>query len=472
LTTRTWYVYPDNLLQSFYFIIIIIIIIALFAPTDAAFLGLPAGALNFFLDASNAGVLQQILEYHVVPGTFLSGDLMDDMTLVSLTQQNLEITNTNTNTNTSLAVNGATIGTADLLASNGVLHLIDRVLIPPGMESEFVPDILEAFIEDDSFSTLLAGLRAVSLVDLLQSDAITVFAPTEEAFSKLTPGTVGYLLRNANLLSRLLRYHIVLNNEIYYTDDLSDGMMISTLLPNADIEIGLVDDDGTGTITLNEVSTIIQPDVPARNGVIHVIDTVLIPPDFPILPPTILEFLRLPHPGFVATLREILEITGIDIMVLAEDGPFTLFAPTDAAFENLPPSTLSDLLDDPELTTLKEILLYHIVPDELIGRDMINEGLGNATTLQGEYLNFSPQGTTFSVIEINDAQLIRSDLFALNGIIMTIDAILVPSTVTLLPGLAGVANENGSFGSLLEAIQTALLGGSTLDAEGPISKLH
>lgn len=133
-------------------------------------------------------------------------------------------------------------------------------------------DIVDTATEAGSFSTLLAAADAAGLVDTLKGDGpLTVFAPTDEAFAKLPEGTVESLLmpENKDKLTEILTYHVV-SGEVA-SGDLSDGMMAATV-EGADIEVSLGD-----SVMIND-ATVVQPDIMASNGVIHVIDTVLMPP--------------------------------------------------------------------------------------------------------------------------------------------------------------------------------------------------
>ena len=163
-------------------------------------------------------------------------------------------------------VDEAQVIAADVKASNGVIHVIDSVLIP---ESRTIAEIA---VEDGRFTTLVAALEAAGLVEALQGEGpFTVFAPPDDAFAALPEGTVEGLLADTEALSQVLLYHVV------------DGkVMAAQVIEFAGQEVETLSGDNVTVIIngeavkINEAQVII-PDVEASNGVIHVIDAVLVP---------------------------------------------------------------------------------------------------------------------------------------------------------------------------------------------------
>ena len=418
---------------------------AIFAPDDTAFTGLPVGALSWLLLPGNTGFLVDVLGMHVVPGqTVLSTDLMDGMTLTTLNQETLTITATESG---GFMVNDANIIQADLIAENGVIHIIDSVLIPERIELPF--NLVEFGMGSGMFPTLFALLEATDLTDVLTSAIFTIFPPTEEAFAKLPPGTAGFLLRNPSLLTDVLLYHVV--EGLLPSSNITDGMMVPTALAGSNITFGV-----DGNITLNDRATVVQGDLTALNGIVHVIDEVLIPPSFPPFPaslPAIVSEL-----DNFSTLLTALNITGL-VDVLAEEGPFTVLAPTDEAFANLPNGTLEALLAEEGLTTLIDILLFHVIPGEVIDEATMQAGPIDAETALGQ--DIAIDGGI-----VGDATVISFDTFGLNGVIHAIDTVLIPSP---LPTIAEVGIASGLFDVVFGELTAAGLG-TALDVEGPISK--
>ncbi len=132
--------------------------------------------------------------------------------------------------------------------------------------------IVDVATEAGSFSTLLAAAEAAGLVDTLNSDGpFTVFAPTDEAFAALPDGTVEGLLEDPEALSEILLYHVV-SGEVLAAAVV--GLDSATTVQGADIAIEVVD----GGVVLNGTANVVTTDVDASNGVIHVIDQVILPP--------------------------------------------------------------------------------------------------------------------------------------------------------------------------------------------------
>lgn len=121
--------------------------------------------------------------------------------------------------------------------------------------------------------------------------------------------------------------------------------------------------------------------------------------------------------GSFTTLVAAVEAAGL-VETLQSEGPFTVFAPTDAAFAALPAGLLEDLLANPE--QLAEILLYHVVPGQVMAADVVN--LSSATTAQGSDLTI----TTSSGVMVDGANVVTTDIQATNGVIHVIDAVITP----------------------------------------------
>ncbi|MBW4420038.1 MAG: fasciclin domain-containing protein [Myxacorys californica WJT36-NPBG1] len=130
-------------------------------------------------------------------------------------------------------------------------------------------DIVDTAVNAGSFSTLVAAVKAANLVDTLKGKGpFTVFAPTDEAFAKLPEGTVDGLLKDTAKLKQILTYHVV-EGKVMAADVVK--LKSATTVQGSDVKI-----DASSGVKVNE-STVTTPDVAADNGVIHIIDTVLIP---------------------------------------------------------------------------------------------------------------------------------------------------------------------------------------------------
>lgn len=246
-----------------------------FAPTDDAFAALPEGFVAQLLQPRNQGKLQELLLYHVVAGETFAGELRRWQFVPTLADKYLWVRKL---WNGSVKVNNATVIAADVDASNGVIHVIDKVLVPAGFElvpAEGTGDIVETAIAAGSFSTLVAAASAAELVGALQGEGpLTVFAPTDAAFANLPAGLVEALLlpENKGKLQELLLYHVVSGRVL--KGDLSFYQRVPTLQGG---RVTIV--KWFGNVWVN-TSRVTAADVLATNGVIHVIDRVLIPAGF------------------------------------------------------------------------------------------------------------------------------------------------------------------------------------------------
>ena len=200
-------------------------------------------------------------------------------------------------------------------------------------------DIVDIAIADGRFTTLVAAVQAAGLVDTLKSAGpFTVFAPTDEAFAKLPPGTVESLLLPENLetLKQILLYHVVPGKLMA-----ADVVQLSFAYTAAGLPVRIQVKDGK--VFINDAQVIIT-DIQASNGVIHVIDCVLLPPK-DIVDTAIAD-------GRFTTLVAAVQAAGL-VDTLKSAGPFTVFAPTDEAFAYLPAGTVEELLKPENLEQLK-----------------------------------------------------------------------------------------------------------------------
>lgn len=239
--------------------------LTVFAPTDEAFAQLPDGTVESLLLPENKAKLAQILTYHVVPGRVMAADVVELTGAVTVAGQRLKIS-----ADQGVMINDSTVTQADIVCSNGVIHVIDSVLLPV---SETIPEVAAAA---GQFGTLLAAANAAGLVPVLSGDGpLTVFAPTDDAFTALPKGTVANLLKpeNRSQLAEILKYHVVAGR-VYSTDAL--GLDSAPTVAGPAIKITPTD----AGANING-ARLVATDIDASNGVIHVIDRVLLPSDAP-----------------------------------------------------------------------------------------------------------------------------------------------------------------------------------------------
>lgn len=232
-----------------------------FAPTDEAFAKLPKATLDELLKPENKAKLTAILAYHVVPGSVLAADVVKLSNAATVNGQRVDIKTSGGK----VMIDGANVTATDVKTSNGVIHVIDTVIMPSS------DDVVDTAVKAGSFKTLAAALKAAGLVDALKgSGPFTVFAPTDDAFAKLPKGTLDDLLKpeNKEKLVSILKYHVV-SGRVFSTDAVA-AKHAKTLQGG---EVKITSDGGVKIDNAGVVSA----DLDASNGVIHVIDTVIMP---------------------------------------------------------------------------------------------------------------------------------------------------------------------------------------------------
>jgi len=234
-----------------------------FAPTDAAFANLPAGTIEALL-SDPTGSLTNILLYHVVGSQALSTDLTTGQMITTLQGQDVTVT---IGTN-GVMINNAMVTVADITTGNGVVHVIDAVLLPQAPQTNTILDIV---INSADHDTLEAAVIAAGLTDELSGTGpLTVFAPTDAAFANLPAGTIEALLGNVGELQNILLYHVTSGSVL--STDLTDGQQVQTLTFFEPLVVTI----GANGVMINNAMVTVA-DIMADNGVIHVIDAVLLP---------------------------------------------------------------------------------------------------------------------------------------------------------------------------------------------------
>ena len=376
-----------------------------FAPTDDAIVALTEELGITAEDLLALPNLGEILQYHVVAAAAFSTDLSDGQSIATLLGEEVTVT---VNQN-GVMINNAMVTVADIAADNGVVHVIDAVLLPPPAETT----VVDIIVESELHTILEAAVIAADLATTLSGEGpFTVFAPTDAAFEALMAAlgvSVEDLLEYPELTNVLLG-HVVAGQAL--AADLSDGQQITTLL-DADVVVSITADG----VFINQAQVIVA-DVTAGNGVVHVIDAVLLPPTPPSN--TVVDIIVNSDDH---TLLEAAVIEAGLVEALSGEGPFTVFAPNDAAVVALTEAlgiTAEELL---ALPNLGEILQYHVVGASAYAADLSDGQM--ITTLLGEDVTVS---ITAEGVMINNAMVIVADIAADNGVVHVIDAVLLPPT--------------------------------------------
>ncbi len=395
-----------------------------FAPTDEAFAALGQDTIDALL--ADPDTLRDILLYHVLADT-----RVDAATAISLAGNTTTTANGDdialSVTDGSLFINRSEVIATDIFASNGIIHVLDSVLMPPAdTDMQSLVSIVDTAVNAGSFTTLVAALQATGLDAALanEADTFTVFAPTDEAFAKLGQETINALLADPEQLASILLYHVVAGQAVNSTTAISLAGSDVATANGATVAVSL---DGDALLINQSVVTAV--DIMATNGIIHVIDTVLLPPaqnNPQPEPPTVDETGTLLDvaraAGNFTTLVAALEATNLDGAIGHAGDLYTVFAPTDAAFAALGQATIDALLADP--ATLENILRYHVLPgavvDAATAQSLVGFPIG---TGNGQNLFISERdGGLF----VNDSRIVATDIRGVNGIIHVIDAVLLP----------------------------------------------
>jgi len=429
-----------------------------FAPTDDAFvalldiLGDDYTSLDDFDTEAEMMLLKNILLYHVIPAEVKAADLTEGSVETAFAENSVNV----------IAANGtfvigdasdtdANITATDIMASNGVAHTIDKVLLPQAaidfvtaMNAQSIVDIA---IATDDLSLLVDALvqADAGLVETLSGNGpFTVFAPTNAAFADLLEA-LGEDYKSLSdfdtddekaLLTKVLTYHVV-SGTAAFSSDLSNGQMIATVQGE---NVGINIKDGTVHVedATDSNASVVIADVAASNGVVHVINKVLLPQE-------VLDLLNPPTPNIVGLAQSVPDLSllvdaliqadaGL-VEVLSGDGPFTVFAPTNAAFADLLNAlgdnydSLADFDTADEKELLAEILTYHVLAGAAVESSSLTDHQ-EIVTVNGDSVFALTQGS----IRIRDrstvdANVVLADQVASNGIVHVIDKVLLPQEV-------------------------------------------
>jgi len=283
-------------------------------------------------------------------------------------------------------------------------------------------NIVELAQSVDTLSTLVAAVVAGDLVTTLSSPGpFTVFAPTNVAFAALPAGTLDALLKPENkaTLVDILTYHVV--GAVALSTDLSDGQVIATVEgKSVTVHIG----DG---IKIND-ATVVMADVMATNGVVHVVDGVLLPPA-PANGPTMNIVELAQARDWLSTLVEAL-VAGDLVRTLSSEGPFTVFAPTNDAFDFLPAGTLDTLLKPENKATLVDILTYHVLIGQVLSTDLIASH--EVATVEGKILKVTKDASGIHVGANLEASVSEADVLATNGVVHVIETVMFPPSAIVV----------------------------------------
>ncbi|MEM7185217.1 MAG: fasciclin domain-containing protein [Bacteroidota bacterium] len=400
-----------------------------FAPNNAAFEGFLNANGFASLEDVPVDLLTNILLNHVVSGsvesTELSTGYINSLATFGDTGFNLSLY---INTANGVGINGvSTVTTADISASNGVIHAVDAVI--------GIPTIVTQATANDDFSILVDALVAgsdstIDYVALLSGTAaspFTVFAPNNDAFGNLLDllGATSLDDIPTEVLQVVLNYHVLAGANVRAAD-LSEGQTATTF-QGEDITITLTGGpkviDATGM-----PATILLTDVQTGNGVIHAIDKVLLPNEaLNIIDPTITGLAMMTED--LSTLARALEITGLDTVLDDRTAAFTVFAPSNAAFDTF---LGGGSVEDVPVDVLTQVVLNHALGGVALSTDLSTSYTTTLATYGGTDNNLSLYINTSSGVTLNGISNVTTpDVLAANGVVHLVDAVIaLPTVVT------------------------------------------
>uniref|UniRef100_A0A3B4ZR38 Periostin n=1 Tax=Stegastes partitus TaxID=144197 RepID=A0A3B4ZR38_9TELE len=385
-----------------------------FAPSNEAWELLEEDVRNALV--SNVNIeLYNALHYHMANKRFLTKDLRNGMTVTSMYNDlGLHI---NHYSNGVVTVNCARIIHGNQVATNGVVHVIDRVISAVGNS---IQDTIEV---NDDLSTLTDLFTNAELLEKLgQPGHYTLFAPTNEAFDKLGSDVLERIQSDKEVLKALLNFHLL--DSVQCSEAIMAGSSYETLEGN-NIEIGC---DGE-SLTVNGIKMVRTKDIVTTNGVIHLIDDVLMPDSAK----QVMELLGTSQSTFGDMVSEL----GLSAAMRA-DAEYTLLAPLNDAF--------TDEVMSMDQRLLKIILENHVLKNKIVLGQLYNGQ--RLETIGGKILRVFIYRTA---VCIENACLIRGSKEGSNGALHLMRTMLKPAEKTMFQ----ILTENGGFKIFLSLMEAA-----------------
>lgn len=395
-----------------------------FAPNNDAFTALLETIGQTSINDVPEPVLKSLLQYHVVKSDSLLSTQLTDGNVVSANTESISVTTTG-----GILLNGsAKVLMPDLKSSNGVVHVIDKVLVPASI-SRFVNTIVEPAYFNKNFTTLISAVTAASpsiLDTLLSSSKKTLFAPTNDAFT--AAGITSLPSRSA--LDAVLAYHLI-GSEVKAAQLPSNTSPANSAITTLG-GVFYLSNRGSNGVFINGNTRVVATDILADNGVVHVIDRTLLPPSQTIARITTALSTASSGAEFTQLVAALTRVPALLDAASAASSSLTVFAPTDAAFRELYTALGVTGINDINLNTLTAVLKHHIVssPTTATGRIFSSDLItGSVPALNGNISINATEGTvtsgngTIASISSNAALV---NVLGTNGVIHTINKVLLP----------------------------------------------
>ncbi|BFZ14982.1 hypothetical protein BsWGS_18021 [Bradybaena similaris] len=348
-----------------------------------------------------------LLNYHVAPGR-LNISVFRDRNQEFVTLHNGDRVRVNKYSYGVATVNCARIVRPDEMATNGVIHVIDKVINPADIRG----NLAEKVMKDDRFSQFQMALLVSNMIQKLKSSthSFTILAPTNQAFSKLPNDILDKILTDADTAEKVLQRHVV--RGVYCADAIVVAVGLKTL-DDARLLFRCKRDG----LWINEAK-VLHPDLVASNGVIHGIDTVL-------LPDSVKSATELLHDMHLDTFLELAIKAGINY-TLGKDN-ITLFIPTNKAFRDLPPNYLAAISKEP--LKMEKLAKYHIVKGRITEGDLVGDT--KLDTLSNVEVRIKVKVTRKGVT-LDKATVEEHPRECKNAVIHKVDKVMVPPENSLM----------------------------------------
>jgi len=376
----------------------------LFAPTDAAF---EKHAKTLQKIMANSKCLDKVLKNHLLPNVICSSVIEGEARTQNLLERYANMTRDLDN---KLYVDGAQVVGSDVMATNGVLHIIDDVLLPD--EALGLLELAEK-LELTEFGQLVA--KAGVKKELSNLDNVTIFVPSNAAIQALSAAEVQALTDDPDYFKTVLQHHVVSGSRAIsrvYNDLMLDTIPGFKLRLN-EYSMFPFRRDWTRTV---QCARFESQQVAGCNGVMYVIDKVLLPPKGNVVD-------VLAQDSRFSTLVELLKIARL-ADALQEAGPFTVFAPTNDAFNELGSDAVLEMKENNRV--LKSVLLNHVTQDAVCCAGILRTNWLNTQkvrTLTGEIFEIGK--TRRDVNYIGNADITSCDTAATNGVVHVVDRVIM-----------------------------------------------
>ncbi|XP_077447618.1 periostin-like isoform X1 [Stigmatopora argus] len=386
----------------------------MFAPSDDAWNRLEPSVRSALVSNVNKE-LYNALRMHMVNSRLLTKDMKDGLTVTSM-YDDMGL-NINHYSNGVVTVNCARIVHANQVATNGVVHVIDRVI---GAVTNTIKGVLD--VEDELSSLSAAALTSGVMDKLDQPGQYTLFAPTNAAFERLGPGYLERLMGDKDISTALVNYHLL--KSVQCSEAIMAGSVYETE-EGSTVEIGC---DGD-SLTVNGIKMVLKKDIVATNGVIHLIDQVLVPNSAK----DVLELLD----SNQSTFKDLVSELGL-ATALGPKTEYTLLAPLNSAFTGEVMST--------DQTVLRYLLQNHVLKLKVTLNELYNGQL--LETLAGKFLRVFIYRTA---VCIENACMVRGSKQGSNGVLHLIRTIIRPSEMSTYD----ILKADGRFTIFLSLMETA-----------------